>query len=70
MASITRQEQFEFFKDMVRKYEPYPMEVYTNLDFDDKRCPDDKRFAASISLKALLDMGYPEEEANPWMNKH
>lgn len=70
MASITRQEQIDAFREIVNSYEPYPLDLYNGLGFDDKRCPDDKRFAATISLKALLDLGFSEDEVNPWKNKH
>ena len=69
MVSITHQEQIDAFKKIVNSYEPYSLDLYNDLGFDDKRCPDDKRLAATISLKALLDMGFSEDEVNPWKNK-
>ena len=69
MESSTRKERVESFLETLRHYEPYPMELFRTMMFDDDRFPDSNRLAASISLYALLEMGFTEEEVNPWKNK-
>lgn len=69
MASDKREDNYEFFKYFVRKYEPYSLDIFDNLTFDGKSRVGDKRYAATIGLKALLDAGFSEEEVNPWKNK-
>lgn len=61
-------ESVDFFKDIVKKYEPYPLSVFDDYMFDDKRY-DDKRIGATSALRALILAGYTEEEANPWLKK-
>ena len=70
MEPLTGQEMIDSFLDTVRKYEPYPMEQFLTLCFDDDRFPDRHRLAASFSLYALLEMGFKEDEVNPWKNKN
>ena len=68
MASVTRQEQIDAFKDMVKKYEPYPMDEFEEMTswLDGKSRKEDKRYAANLCLQALLGMGFSEDEVNPW----
>ena len=70
MVSATPQGQIEFFKEVVQTYEPYSPEEYGSMTmFDGESHAGDPRYAANICLQALLDMGYSEDEVNPWKNK-
>lgn len=71
MESATRQEQIDFFKRMVSEHEPYPIEVYRQMVsvLDGDSHEGDLRYGASMCLQALLDMGFTEDEVNPWKKK-
>lgn len=68
MVTGIKQETIDFFLDMVRKYEPYPLSEYKKMIsyFDGEYHDGDTRYAASICLQALVDMGFKEEDVNPW----
>ena len=72
MESDTYQEQVDFYKKVIREYEPYPFEEFQRIVsiLDGKGHEDDPRIEASFCLRALLDMGFSEDEVNPWKNKH
>lgn len=70
MGSSIRKEYSDFFISVVKDNEPYPVEILRNLAFDDTRYNGDKRFAATIALKSLLDAGYSEDEVNPWKKRN
>ena len=69
MASRIRQEMIDRFKSILSKYEPYPIDFYMNLPLDADGYENDPRCAATTSLIALLEMGFSEDEVNPWKNK-
>lgn len=72
MVSITLQEQIEALKEMVRKHEPYPKDVFEKMVsvVDGKSRENDNRYGARLCLDALLGMGFSEDEVNPWKEKH
>ena len=67
-----RQEDFDFLMEAVVEYEPYPLDVYNEMSsYDDEPSHvGDFRYAASIYLQALMNMGFLEDEVSPWKNKH
>ena len=70
MASSIHPNDVQFFKGIIERYEPYPIEKYENMALDERGYDNDMRYSATICLKALLDAGFTEEEVNPWKNKH
>lgn len=70
MARNVKQEQIDFCMRTLKEAEPYPKEVYYNMTcFDGDSHIGDDRYAASICLQALLELGFSEDEVNPWKNK-
>ncbi len=67
MAFIIKREDLDFCLRSVREAEPYPFEEYMKMAaFDGDSHLGDMRYVSSICLQALLDLGYSEQEVNPW----
>lgn len=58
MAQSISNENIKYFRDLIAKVEPYPLEVLNDLMFDDTRY-DDQRILATYAKKRLLECGIP-----------
>ena len=56
MARNFTSEEIAFYRELLSKYEPYPLEVLDDLMFDDTRY-DQNRIDATIAKKRLLECG-------------
>lgn len=59
-TSITN-EQISFFKSIIKKYQPYPLDILNKLMYDDSRY-DENRLLATRAKKILLEHGIKSEE--------
>jgi predicted kinase len=60
-TSITN-EQISFFKSVIKKYKPYPLDILDKLMYDDNRY-DDNRLLATRAKKILLEHGIEIEKS-------
>ena len=66
-SSISQEERIERYREIVRKYEPYPLSVLENAALDDETYNEsNKRYVATVCLDMLLSYGFSEDEVNPW----
>ena len=65
MAYSMSDETAEFFKGILKEFEPYPTTVFDDMMFDDNRL-DENHLDATMALICLLKAGYTEEEVNLW----
>lgn len=71
MGSNISQEDFDFLKNTVEIAEPYSEAEFDRMAFfDGESHIGDRRYAATSALRALLYLGFSEDEVNPWKNKH
>ena len=61
MAQSISDENIQYFRELIAKYEPYPLEILDDLMFDDTRY-DDQRIQATYAKKRLLECGIPLSE--------
>ena len=64
MESRITNEQIALFKDFLRKYEPYPLEVLKKLQYDDDDFDEDRVFATRAK-KILLENGIDISDCRP-----
>ncbi len=64
MARNITSESISFYKDLLAKYEPYPLEILDDLMFDDTRY-DQNRIDATFAKKRLLECGIPLTDDEP-----
>lgn len=70
MVFTTKQEEIDFFKEVLKEAEPYSEEEFIKMStFDGKSHIGDARYAATSALRVLLKLGFTEDEVNPWKNK-
>ena len=58
------EKQIEFFKMVIKKYEPYPLDILNKIRYDENRY-DENRLAATWAKKHLLEHGI---DINKWGN--
>ena len=61
MVQNISDEDIKDFRKAIAEYEPYPLSVLDELEFDDNRY-DDNRIYATWAKKRLLECGIPIEE--------